>query len=107
MAKRTAAQSLWVQGQSLAIPQHATQYEVKCQELGLEGAPIDQLVKSKELKAFCVVIKNTKYAPEVLLKCWGLTVHLAGEWHITSRRGNRISYEDARSVQPDPQSPSI
>jgi hypothetical protein len=44
-------------------------FELKANELGLTP---DQYIQSRELRAWAVVHKNTRYIPEALLKVWGL-----------------------------------
>jgi|HubBroStandDraft_1064217.scaffolds.fasta_scaffold63194_1 hypothetical protein len=91
----------WVQGQSLALPERQTTYERELIRLGLEGAPIDQLVASEELRAFAVRVRHERYIPDLLLHRWGLrTIWSHGE--RSDRHLPKFSLYDAREACPVP-----
>jgi 2-hydroxychromene-2-carboxylate isomerase len=66
----------WVQGQSVAVPERLTAYERELIRLGLEGASIEQLVASEELRAFAARVRNERYLPWDFIAPLGSTYSL-------------------------------
>ena len=101
MKRATATQKSWNTQQSVVIPERLTAYERELIQLGLEGASIDQLVASEELRTFAMRVRHERYLPEILLSRWGLrTIWSHGE--RSDRHLPKFSLYDAREACPVP-----